>query len=154
MPKRKNSPFIYTIIGMLIAISVLGDYSLNAACTHSPLANHFTCHFHHANIFHLAANAFCLSVMRPSPIQMLLSYPIAVLSTFFTHTPTVGISAMIYAYIGLNILRWRMSNIDILFFIIVNLITLFIPNIASFVHIVACILGMMCYVLYKKYAVR
>lgn len=154
MPKRKNTPFVYTITGLLLALCMFGDSISNGASSHSPLANHLTCHFFHANLFHLAANALCLFLMRPYPKQLLHAYPIAVLSTFCSDIPTVGISAIIYAYIGLNIIYWRLSNYDLLTFIIANIITIFIPNIATTMHMVSFFVGLICAMLYRRYEYR
>lgn len=154
MPKRKNTPFVYTITGMLLVFCLFGDSVSNAASFYSPLLNHMTCHFFHANFFHTGANVLCLLLMRPSPKQLLYAYPIAVLSTFCSDTPTVGISAIVYAYIGLYIIHWRLSNYDLLTFIIANIITIFIPNIATTMHMVSFFVGLLCAMAYRKYEHR
>lgn len=154
MPKRKNTPFVYIITGLLLVLCLFGDSVSNGASIYSPLANHLKCHFFHANLFHLTANALCLLLMRPSPKQLLYGYPIAVLATFCTTTPTVGISAVIYAYIGLYIIYWKLSNYDLLTFIIANIITIFIPNIATTMHMVSFFIGLLCAMVYKRYEYR
>jgi membrane associated rhomboid family serine protease len=92
--------------------------------------------------------------MRPSPKQLLYGYPIAVLATFCTTTPTVGISAVIYAYIGLYIIYRKLSNYDLLTFIIANIITIFIPNLATTMHMVSFFIGLLCAMVYKRYEYR
>lgn len=123
---------------------------LHAAQILSDFSNKLTCHFFHANLFHWFCNAMALWLMRPSPKDMLLAFPMAVIAMFFTATPTVGISAMIYAYIGVNIIRWKVSLVDWGTFIVANLITIFIPNVAFGVHLAAFMMGLFTYITHRQ----
>ena len=79
--------------------------------------------------------------MRPNPSDILKAFPIAVASSFFTDTPTIGISAMVYAYIGMNVLKWNVSRNDWYIFIGANLASALLPNIAFAVHLAAFVIG-------------
>ena len=115
---------------------------LQGAWICSPFVTNLTCHFFHASIFHLACNAMCLWLMRPSPMQLFLAWPLASMATLFTTEPTIGFSAVLYAYIGMNIVRWRLSLLDWGIFILANAVSAFIPGIASGVHLAAFLLGL------------
>ena len=153
MPKGKNSTFNLTLVGFLLVMTLMTDSpQTHGGFLMSSLGNKIGCHFYHANIFHWAVNSMALLLMRPSPKQMLCSFPIAFASMFCTDTPTVGISAMIYAYIGLNIVRWKVSMIDWATFIIANLFTLFMPKVAFGVHFASFSLGIIAY--YIQYHIK
>lgn len=65
------------------------------------LLPHFVFHFHHSNIFHLLANASCILALKR--IRWVESYVIAVLCSLLIVEPTVGISGILFAAIGMNI---------------------------------------------------
>lgn len=115
---------------------------LHGGSLFSEQSANLTCHFFHANFFHWACNAFCLWFMRPSPMQLFLAWPLASMATLFTTEPTIGFSAVLYAYIGMNIVRWRVSLMDWGIFILANAVSVFIPGIASGVHLAAFLLGL------------
>lgn len=146
MPTRKNTPFNWTIIAVLLCLTLFAQSpQMKAASIYSPFGNLLLCHFFHANLWHWAANAFALVLMRPSPKDLTLAFPIASLAMLCTTTPTIGFSAILYAYIGINIIRWKVSLIDWATFIVANLITIFIPNVAFSVHLAAFSLGLVAY---------
>lgn len=64
------------------------------------LSARFMFHFHHANIFHLLANAVCFYSMRK--IRWAEAYVIAVACSFFVVHPTVGLSGLLFAAAGIN----------------------------------------------------
>ena len=146
MPKGKDTPFNLTIVGFLLAMTLFAQSPLShGGFLMSSLESKLTCHFYHANIFHWAANSMALLLMRPSLRQMIESFPIAFAAMFFTNNPTVGFSAMIYAFIGLNIIRWKVSMIDLATFIIANILTIFMPKVAFGVHLASFSLGIAAY---------
>lgn len=151
MPTRKNTPFNVTILGALLLITIFtASPQMHGGFLMSDFINKLTCHFYHANLYHLACNALCLWIMRPTPCQLLVAFPFAVMAMFFTDTPTVGFSAVIYAFIGMNIIKWKVSLIDWVTFIIANLISAFIPNIAFDTHLAAFLLGIMAYKVHSR----
>lgn len=142
MPTGKDSPFDVALIGTLLCLCLFADdASRHAASFSSPLLSHLVCHFYHANLFHLLGNLFCIVFMRPSMKQLLYAYPVAVAATWFTVVPSIGFSAVLYAFMGMNALRWNISRKDWCLFIIANLITAFIPGIAFSLHFAAFSLG-------------
>lgn len=140
MPTRKNTPFNVTLIGLLLCLAIFVP-NAQGADIFSPFYTKLTCHFFHSSIFHWMCNAMCLWLMRPSPKQIALAYPLAVVTMFATETPTVGFSAIIYAYLGMNIFRWNISLIDWGTFIVANIISMLIPNVAWGVHFASFMLG-------------
>ena len=116
----------------------------------SSFTNKLICHFFHANIFHWFCNAMVLWMMRPNPKQITYAFVLAVWAMFFTMTPTIGFSAVIYAYIGMNIIRWNVSLIDWATFLVANFITIFIPDVAFVVHLAAFQLGISAYIIDRQ----
>lgn len=151
MPRRKNTPFNVTLLGLLLCITLFADSpQMHGGFLMSSITNQLTCHFFHANLFHWFCNAMALWLMRPSPKQITYAFVLAVCAMFFTMTPTIGFSAVIYGYIGMNITRWKVSLIDWATFLIANFITIFIPNVAFGVHLAAFILGISVYMIDRQ----
>lgn len=151
MPTGKNTPFSFSIIAVLLVLTLFEDSpQMQSAFLFSPLDSRLTYHFFHANFFHFAANALCVAIMRPSPRDILMAWIVASIATFLVLTPTIGFSAIIYSYIGLNIIKWKISIIDWAIFIASNLLTAFIPNIAFWMHFVAFSIGMTVYYINRK----
>lgn len=149
MPKRKNHAFNVTVLGFLLLITLFVAPNMHGGFFMSSLYNKLTCHFYHANLFHWMCNAMCLWLMRPSPMQILKAFPFAVAAMFFTDIPTVGFSAIIYAYIGMNIVGWKVSLIDWAVFMGANLFSAFMPNVAFGVHLAAFTLGISFDMIYR-----
>lgn len=148
MPTGKNTPFNITLIGFLLAVTLFTHSpQLHGAWLMSSFTSKMTCHFFHANLFHWACNALCLWLMRPSPIQIASALPYALMAMFFTEEPTIGFSAVLYAYIGMNIFRWKLSPVDWIMFIGANLIGAFLPGIAFEVHFMAFFFGISAYII-------
>lgn len=151
MSGRKNTPFNVTLIGLLLCITLFASYPhIHGGFLMSSFTNKLTCHFFHANIFHWFCNAMVLWMMRPNPKQMTYAFVLAVWAMFFTMTPTIGFSAVIYAYIGMNIIRWNVSLIDWFTFLVSNFITIFIPAVAFGVHLAAFLLGILVYIIDRQ----
>lgn len=146
MPTRKNTPFNWTVIAVLLCFTLFARTpQMKAAFLHAPFGNLFLCHFFHTNLWHLMANAFALALMRPAPKELAIAFPVASLAMLCTDTPTIGFSAILYAYIGINIIRWKVSLMDWITFIVANFITIFIPDVAFSVHLAAFSLGLVAY---------
>lgn len=151
MPRRKNTPFNVTLLGLLLCITLFAaSPQMHGGFLMSNFANKLACHFFHANLFHWFCNAMALWLMRPSPKDIAYAFVLAALAMFFTMTPTIGFSAVIYAYIGMNIIRWKVSLIDWGTFLVANLITLFIPGVAFGVHLAAFMLGISVYIIHYQ----
>lgn len=151
MSGRKNTPFNVTLLGSLLCITLFASYpQIHEGFLMSSFTNKLTCHFFHANIFHWFCNAMVLWMMRPTPKQITYAFILAVCAMFFTMTPTIGFSAVIYAYIGMNIVRWNVSLIDWATFLVANFITIFIPDVAFGVHLAAFLLGISVYIIDRQ----
>lgn len=149
MQRRKNTPFNVTLIGLLLCLAVFAP-SVPGAHIMSPFYTKLTCHFCHANLLHWFCNSMCLWLMRPSPSQIAWAFPYAVIAMFFTTEPTIGFSAVIYAYLGMNIFRWKISLVDWATFIVANIISACLPNIAWQVHLAAFLFGWATYYTQKQ----
>lgn len=142
MPTGKNQTFNVTLLGFLLAMTLFArNPELHGACAAAPWTNFLTCHFHHANLFHWGCNALALWLMRPSPYAMLVALVYGSFAMLAATQPTIGISAAIYAYIGMNIFRWNMRKSDWATFISANILTYFMPGVAFGVHLAAFVLG-------------
>lgn len=88
-----------TILALLLLVYLV--------CTPTPaysgcgLTDRLTFHFFHSNIWHLMANGLCIWVMKR--IRWVEAYVIAVVCSACIVHPTVGISGLIFAAIGLNL---------------------------------------------------
>lgn len=151
MSTGKNTPFNVTILGFMLALTLFTrDPGLHGAWICSPFMTKLTCHFYHANLFHFACNAMCIWLMRPSPAQIAQSLVLAVITMFCTIEPTIGFSAVLYAYIGMNIFRWKIPIVDWIMFAVANLVTIFIPGVAFATHLAAFLLGFYTWFLGKQ----
>lgn len=143
MPTGKNTPFNVTLLGFLLAVTLFTQSpQMHGSSLMSSFTSKLTCHFFHANLFHWACNALCLWLMRPSPMQITAAIPCAAMAMYFTDEATIGFSAIIYAYIGMNIFRWKLSIEDWITFIVANFIGAFLPGIAFRVHLSAFLLAL------------
>lgn len=151
MPTGKNTPFNVTLLGLMLALTLFTEAPhLHGAWICSPFVTKLTCHFFHANLFHFACNAMCLWLMRPSPVQTIQALCLAVIAMFCTIEPTIGFSAVIYAYLGMNMCRWKISLVDWATFIVANAVTAFIPGVAFGVHLAAFMLGFFAWLWEKQ----
>ena len=101
--------YVLYLLTVLIAWGGLGTSWGYSADT--PLWTHFTFHFAHGNVFHLAANMFVLYTLiflRNDKWWMwLVSYIIATLCSFIvtTHFITIGFSGIIFVVYGIIFLK-------------------------------------------------
>lgn len=104
---------------------------------------HFLYPLCHANIFHLAANIFCL-LMFKSKLRLYYAIPIAIICSFlppYLTEETMGFSGVLFAVLGL---AWgsvgRLSEMcrKVLPFV---LLTLFLPHVNGFIHLYCLFMG-------------
>lgn len=106
-----------------------------------PSANHFLFSFSHANFFHLLANVFALVLLR-KPVGW-VAFLAASAASFLpmTSTPTLGLSALIFAHIGTTWAPSRglalMCRKVLPFAVLVGLL----PGVNLLIHIYALFLG-------------
>lgn len=108
-----------------------------------------TYHFFHANLFHLATNVLAIWMVfrrgvRYRKTPLLLAYACAVVSWCLTSHPVVGISNIMFAYLGLKTPSfrdpwWRQSTA--ITFIAVTVGMAFLPNVSAVTHLGAFALG-------------
>lgn len=111
-----------------------------------------TYHFFHANPFHLAANLLSVWLIFRRGVKyrwqaIALAYILAVISWHFTSDSIVGISNMVFAYLGLRTPSfrdgwWRQSTV--ITFLVVTLAMAFLPNVSGITHITSFVLGCAC----------
>lgn len=85
-------------------------------------------HFTHANVFHLLANFSVLCMFRPKPLNALVGWFIATISTSVVQlsigVPTCGISAIIFAMLARRDAFYGTCNLTIL---LINSVFIFLP---------------------------
>lgn len=133
------------LLALIFALSFLGPVvSLDAThLLHAPLY-----HFFHAHPLHAGINLYVFwqvcRILQPSQGRMLVAYAIATLiPPVLLTTPIVGMSAFIYALLGLLtplVARKRYYVRYIVFFIALQII---IPHIAWQVHLYAFLAGLL-----------
>lgn len=82
--------------------------------------------------------------MRINAKQLCTAYIMGIIAMTLSINPCIGFSAVLYALIGLNVPRIRISKAEWGIFIAANAITILIPNIATLAHFIAFMLGL-CY---------
>ncbi len=98
----------------------------------------------HANVFHLAANAMTLSLLRPSWSDLLAGFIISFLASFLAVTPmpTIGFSGVLYAMIGMRTTLFRgRFTFPKAWFSGFLLAGLFLPNVNGLLHLLCFVAG-------------
>lgn len=103
----------------------------------------------HANVFHLLVNCLALWMLlkperKDNATCLIEGYVISCIAFFFTHTPMIGISNLLYAVAGLRSPSfgspwWKTTPVRI--FLAVTFIMMFIPQISGITHVVSFGLG-------------
>lgn len=142
---KKNKAVAIALIAVLVALRILlgtPDYLLERSAVSA-----LTYHFFHANTLHLAVNCYALFVLLARGIrtkEIVAAYVIGTLAFFCAHSPTVGMSNILFALMGLRTpsLRsrwWRSTNTII--FLAVMFGYIFVPGVSAFTHIVSFFAG-------------
>lgn len=92
---RKRTFFILTLLVLYFASEPTPVYK---GCE---FLHRITFHFYHSNIWHLLANASCIYAIRK--FRWLESFIVASICSWVVVYPTVGVSGMVFAAIGLNL---------------------------------------------------
>ena len=135
------------VTGLLVAEALLWGFPDHM--TGSRLAVASLHHFFHANIFHLAANLLSVWVIFAKGTRYRLSsfvkaYVIATAAWFVSGVPSIGMSNMIFALIGLRTPPldhqwWRQSSVKV--FLAVTVVMAFVPNVSALTHVVSFVSG-------------
>lgn len=89
----------YVVLPILLTLFLMTEPTpVYEGC--DPLAR-LTFHFYHTNFWHLLANGLCLWVMKR--IRWVEAYVTAVVCSVCIVHPTIGMSGVIFAAIGLNL---------------------------------------------------
>lgn len=111
------------------------------------ILNHLTFNFVHANIFHLACNAYCMLLMMWSggnKWRWIIALAAAVLVSFVVpcHNLTVGFSGVLFVIVGMTLAHGKLTFKRCLPVIIsLGVSVLLAKNIAAGIHIMSCIVG-------------
>ena len=115
---------------------------------------HFTFHFAHASVWHLAGNLLCFYILtryRASWAELITAYLVASLCSFISpHTlPTVGLSGLIYALLGLRLaMSKRLSQRSVIRMLLVILLPCLTGKVNVLLHLSSLGAG---YLLYHTY---
>lgn len=115
---------------------------------------HFTYVFSHANIFHLAVNSLAVWYLFTSTKRITLAYIIAVICSFIAYSPlpTMGISSMLFALVGMNIFQYgKVKKRNVIFMTTYLIVGLFISNINGLLHILSFCCGAFISIIVTKY---
>lgn len=108
-----------------------------AVSTESVWWTHFVYMFFHANIFHLIGNCYALFFLL-NKRNIIPAYLIAVIASFLPMNPTVGVSSMIFAIIGMCRINSKFQKVFFYSYLVLGLI---IPGINGTIHISSFVLG-------------
>ena len=108
-----------------------------AAYEGCPFINRFGYMFFHANVFHLIANIICIWSIKRHYWE---SVAIGVICSFAATSPTIGISGVIFATIGITC-GIHMNRKALLYSLATALIIGLMPSISLLLHIWALIIG-------------
>lgn len=88
---------VVVLISLLVLFLLLEPTPVYKGCG---FLNHLIFHFYHANIWHLLGNGLCIYAMKR--MNWAVAYVIAVVCSFAIVSPTVGMSGIIFAAIGIR----------------------------------------------------
>lgn len=148
---RRNTPHVLAavITLALVALFVLHLVTpafapLVAYAAHAPRSAFLLYHFHHINIFHLAANLLALWFYRPRLTTVLIAFPVASLAAWIDTLilpgtlPTCGLSAFLFAAFARHFVAWHKSIIP---FVAVTNFSAFIPTVNWHLHLISFMLS-------------
>lgn len=140
----KAQYYAYLCLALLLA---LGGFDTSwGYYAESSWYTHFTFHFAHASVWHLAGNALCFYVLtrnRFAWAELAIAYGIATLCSFIApHTlPTIGLSGLIFALYGMRLTRCRLSAEFIVRTAFILLLPLLTGRVNVLLHIFCILVG-------------
>lgn len=154
--KRSNSVILLLT---MIAFTFFGfDCQRWWLVTGCSLLNHLTFNFVHANVFHLACNAYCMLLMLWSDNikwwwwLTALAIVLGVSFILPCNTITAGFSGVLFAVIGMTLaegkLTWKRC-VPVIVSLAVSV--LLARNLAAGIHIMSCIVGFVTMLVIKGY---
>lgn len=134
----------YALTVLVLGYALQIALGLAVGYTDSSLFPHLTFCIFHANVFHLAANALTLCLLRPAGRDLLSGYIISLLASFVavTAAPTVGFSGALYAMIGMRTTLFRgRFTFPKAWFAGFLLAGLFLPHVNGLLHVLCFVAG-------------
>lgn len=113
----------------------------------SPVVDVLYYHFSHANVFHLAINLWALWRFLPRWstcfISLLIASAVPLIPCVASTTPTLGLSAFLFAAYSRRYVAWRryMSCWAFVQVLLIILVTGFLPHISWRFHLASLMLG-------------
>ena len=134
----------FMILILLVVYAIVDPAWLSGQ---SEIIRTLTCHFFHANIFHLLANALTIYIMfrRWKVWQIIVAYVIAICSIVFYPVQAIGFSNIVYAMMGLKTPPlgspwWTLPSTKA--FLVVTVAMLLFPNVSAVTHIISFVMGL------------
>ena len=145
---KKETLGLYVLYALILALPlVMGDRSGNLGLYQGcPLPHRLTYPFLHQSVFHAAVNLYVLWQCQHSTkagFNLLVFYAIAVSYPFATGTHIIGLSGLVYAYMGYiapYVQRKLRYNLTICVYIGIGFL---LPCMAVGVHIYCYVLGLL-----------
>lgn len=170
VPQKITKTIAITIAVLVIAIAICGtpDYSLvGITSSHQQgreMIPRLLYHFFHVSIIHAALNAWCLLSIafrgRLSLLRISAAYLIAAAApsvTLYPDTPTVGLSAICYTLLGMQLLaipRHLRSWFLLSILIYLSIPAILLSSVNTLIHLYAFIAGFIFSFLDTPYNVR
>lgn len=151
---EKTAGLTASLFIILSAAMYIPDWSCVGLCVGAPSFVRLTYHFFHASIIHAVLNAWCLLsiifLYKVSWSDILIAYVIAAIAPPFVLTalPTVGMSAVCYALLGLMVFKTRSPLRFTLLLIPYLIIGFFIPVVNAWLHLYSFVAGLMVSLLF------
>lgn len=121
------------LIAAMAAMTLMLEPGQMAASTTSPWWTHLVAPLMHANLFHLAANAYALHLLKPSRWELALSIPAALAATF-ANQPSVGLSGLVYAVAACRVASKAATARQTAAFLAASILLNIVPGVAWAVH--------------------
>lgn len=135
---RRN---LATIASLVLIYMLPVDVRHAAASAGSAWWTHLAYPFFHANLFHLAANAYSLCYIPCTWKKMAAAYLISVPASFVSLTPAVGFSSVLFALLGMNMSLRTAGVMKWAYFLIVNICFSFFPGVSWEIHLICFLSG-------------
>lgn len=135
----------FALVGVCLVVSSLPvTFAVSAG---APMYCHFLYMFDHASVLHLAVNMCCLVTLAGifTPLRIIMAYVVGVAVSFISSLfaiPTLGASVFVFFLYGFAApYLWYRNRMGLLVVIAFMIAGVFLPWIASALHIVMFVAG-------------